>query len=248
CKSHLTRWNYDRYGRATHKVDGTSTEIFRYQYDADSRLTNRWSAAKGATTYRYDQVGNLTNVVYPVSTNIVMRYDALNRLTNMLDAVGTTVYGYANQFLASEDGPWDNDTVSYTYANRLRSGLTLLQPNASSWTQSYGYDAANRLQALGSPAGGFSYSFKGPGNLVTNLALPNGTAITNAFDSLGRMSGTWLKKSDGTILNLHAYGYDLASQRTTVTNFAGNYLSYTYDLIGELKTASGKESGGTSRL
>jgi len=35
-----------------------------------------------------------------------MKYDPLSRLTNMVDAVGTTVYGYANQFLASEGGPW----------------------------------------------------------------------------------------------------------------------------------------------
>jgi len=247
-KTQTTTWHYDQYGRTTNKVDTTSTEIFRYQYDAENRLTNRWSAAKGSTTYRYDTVGNLTNVVYPVSPAITMRYDALNRLTNMVDAAGATVYGYANQFLASEDGPWDNDTVSYSYNNRLRNGLTLLQPNASPWTQSYGYDAANRLNSLGSPAGAFTPTYKGPGNLVTNLALPNGAAITNAFDGLGRMLGTWLKRSDGTVLNLHAYGYNLAGQRTAMTNIAGNYLNYTYDLIGELKTASGKESGGSSRL
>src|SRR2546426_384742 len=68
----------------------------------------------------------------------------------MVDAVDTTVYSYASQLLASEDGPWDNDSVSYTYSNRLRSGLTLVQPNASPLSQSYGYDAANRLQTLSS--------------------------------------------------------------------------------------------------
>src|SRR5437867_2264606 len=191
-KKQTTTWRYDQYGRTTNKVDATSAEIFRYQYNADNRLTNRWSTAKGATTYKYDQVGNLTNVVYPVSTNIVMRYDALNRLTNMVDAVGTTVYSYANQFLASEDGPWDNDTVSYTYANRLRGGLTLLQPNASSWTQSYSYDEGNRLQSLSSPAGVFGYSYNvgqsvSPASLVRRLTFPNGAYITNAFDSVARL-------------------------------------------------------------
>jgi len=58
----------------------------------------------------------------------------------MIDAVGTTVYTYANQFLASQDGPWDSDRVSYTYANRLRSGLSLLQPNASALTQRFESD------------------------------------------------------------------------------------------------------------
>jgi len=246
-KGQITSWHFDQYGRPTNKVDATSTEILRYQYDADGRLTNRWSAAKGNTTYQFDAVGNLTNTVYPVSPAITRSYDALNRLANMVDAVGTTVYGYASQFLASEDGPWDSDMVSYSYANDLRSGLTLLQPNATSWTQSYSYDGANRLSSLTSPAGAFTATFKGPGNLMTNLALPNGSAITNAFDNVARLTGTWLKKNDGTILNSHTYGYNAANQRTAVTNFAGNYLNYTYDLIGELKTAAGKESGGSSR-
>ena len=36
----------------------------------------------------------------------------------MVDGVGTTRYTYdaAGQLL-SEDGPWDNDTVSYSYNN-----------------------------------------------------------------------------------------------------------------------------------
>src|SRR5207247_7080192 len=87
-----------------------------------------------------------------------------------------------------------------------------------------------------------------PGNLVTNLALPNGAAITNAFDNVARLTGTWLKNSGGSILNSHAYSYNLAGQRTSVTNTFTNYVSYTYDNIGQLKTAVGKESGGTARL
>src|SRR5436190_1562262 len=254
-KGRLTRWNYDQYGRATSKVDAASTEIFRYQYDADNRLTNRWSAAKGATTYKYDVLGNLTNVVYPVSPAITMRYDALNRLTNMVDAVGTTAYGYAKQFLASEDGPWDSDTVSYTYNNRLRNGLSLPQPNASSWTQSYSYDAANRLSSLSSPAGSFAYNYStGVGgttsssSLIQKLSLSNGSYITNTFDSAARLLTTKSLNSSASVLNSHAYGYNMASQRTTLTNTAGNYVNYTYDLIGELNTAFGKESGGSSRL
>jgi RHS repeat-associated protein len=105
------------------------------------------------------------------------------------------------------------------------------------------------LQTLISPAGTFSYTFKGPGNLITNLALPNSSAITNAFDSLARLTGTYLKKSDGTILNSHVYQYNDAYQRTKQTFKDSNYVDYTYDNIGQLKTAVGKESGGvTNRL
>jgi YD repeat-containing protein len=91
----------------TNKVDAAGTEILRYQYDADSRLTNRWSGAKCTTTYRYNAAGSLTNVIYPVSPSLAFTYDALERLTNMVDAVGTTAYNYdsAGQVLM-EDGPW----------------------------------------------------------------------------------------------------------------------------------------------
>jgi len=53
-KNQTTRWNYDEYGRATNKLDQAGTEILRYKYDADNRLTNRWSIEKGNTYYAYD--------------------------------------------------------------------------------------------------------------------------------------------------------------------------------------------------
>src|SRR3989442_11666486 len=100
-----------------------------------------------------------------------MGYDALNRLTSMVDAAGTTAYGYTSfGALQSEDGPWDSDTVTYSYTNQLRSGLSLSQPNASPWTVGYGYDAASRLQSLSSPAGAFSYALSGAGRLVKKLS------------------------------------------------------------------------------
>jgi len=49
--------------------------------------------------------------------------------------------------------------VSYTYNGQRRSSLSLRAPNASPWTESYGYDSANRLTNLTSPAGTFSYAY-----------------------------------------------------------------------------------------
>jgi len=68
------------------------------------------------------------------------------------------VYSYdAASQLLSEGGLWADDTVSYTHQNRLRTGLSLLAPNASAWIESYSYDSARRLTSLSSPAGLFSY-------------------------------------------------------------------------------------------
>ena len=247
-KNQNTTWKYDEFGRVTNKLDNLGTNLFVYKYDSNNRLTNRWSAAKTNTFYKYDAVGNLTNVVYPVTTQIKLRYDALNRLTNMVDGVGTTIYGYdaAGQLL-SEDGPWTSDTVSYSYANRLRTALNVSAPNASAWTQGYSYDSARRLYNITSQAGNFGYIYD-PVRMqrVDELTLPNGAYITNTFDNVARLTGTYLKNNGNANLDSYAYTYNQANQRTQVTRTAGDYVNYTYDNMGELKTAIGKEAGGVT--
>jgi YD repeat-containing protein len=116
---------------------------------ANNRLTGRTNATGFWAVYRYDPVGNLTNIVYSRNHAITLAYDALNRLTNMVDAVGTTVYAYdAVGEVLSEDGPWVDDTVSLTYANRLRTGMSVLAPDAAAWTQTYTYDDENQLVSV----------------------------------------------------------------------------------------------------
>ena len=231
--SHRTTWTYDRLGRVSTKADHNGTNLFTYTYYPTDWLSNRVDALSKSTAYSYDFAGNLTKVVYPSRTNSYA-YDALSRLTNMVDTIGTNTYPHNytytdGGFLASEDGPWDQDTVSYSWNNRLPSGLTLLQPNAPSWTQSYGYDAGNRLQTVGSPAGTFTYTY-------------------NVFDSVARLTGTYLQNSGHTNLNYHTYSYNKANQRTQQWRNNDSYANYTYDLIGELKTAKGFENSDASRL
>ena len=168
-KNQTTTWIYDQFGRATNKLDAASNLVFLYKYDPDSHLTNRWTPAKGSTGYAYDSMGNLTSIQYPVSGSIVLAYDVLSRLTNMVDSVGTTKYNYDSVGqLLSEDGPWNSDTVSYSYANRLRTGLSLQAPSASSWVQSYGYDAAKRLTSVTSPVGAFGYIYDAQRAMLPN--------------------------------------------------------------------------------
>jgi RHS repeat-associated protein len=261
AKGDTTQWGYDLYGRVTNKLDATGTNSLSYQYDADSRLTNRWSIAKSNTVYSYDNVGNLTGVTYHTNHSLSFSYDNMNRLTTMSDGVGTTTFTYtpAGQ-LASESGPWASDTVAYTYTNRLRSGLNLQQPNASAWVQNYGYDLAARMTGISSPAGTFAYTYNtGLGGtvsasaLVQEVALPYGAAITNAYDGNARMTDTALVNTGGSILDSSVYTYNVGNQRTTLqrigTNTAPftNTATYTYDPIGEV-VADVASQGTTNRL
>ncbi len=252
-----TSWGYDFCGRVTNKVDATATTILTYGYDADNRLTNRWSLAKGNTTYAYDALGNLASVVYAASHPITNTYNAMNWMTSMSDGVGITTFTYtpAGQ-LASEDGPWASDTVSYSYSDRLRWKLDLQQPNTADWTQIIGFDRVNRMSSISSPAGNFAYTYN-PGlggattasRLVSQIALPSGAAITNAFDGNGRTIVTSLANRGGTNLDLYAYTYNNGNQRTQVTRGGENSVDYTYDAIGQVIGDQAYEAvGGTLRL
>lgn len=257
---HTTQWGYDQYGRVTNKVDATTNTILKYQYDANNRLTNRWSLAKSNTVYGYDSVGNLTGVSYaqavaPTNKPLAFSYDNINELVSMADGIGTTTFSYTSgQQLASETGPWTSDAVAYTYSDRLRSVLNLQQPNASAWVQNYGYDSANRLNSIGSPAGTFSYTYN-PGlggasaasALISKLTLPNGAWITNTFDNDGRMLGTYLYNSSAATLDSSVYTYNVGNQRTTLARNGENTASYTYDGIGEVVGDVAVE-GTTSRM
>jgi RHS repeat-associated protein len=205
------------------------------------------------TIYRYDAVGNLTNVDYANSPDLSFAYDANNRLTNMVDAAGTTRYTYTSfGAVASEDGPWADDTVTYAYANQLRSGMSLQQPSALALSTTYAYDSNGRLTTIaGGAAGTFNYGYDPSMKLnVNRIGLPNGAYITNTFDTMGQVTGTYLKNGSGTILNSHVYTYDPFNFKdlSRQTRTDGSYVDYAYDGIGQLKSALGKEAGGSSRL
>jgi RHS repeat-associated protein len=145
------------------------------------------------------------------------------------------------------DGSRDVYGFVVTNNNRLRNSLTLQAPNTTAWSQSYGYDNARRLKTISSPAGAFGYAYDSVKlQRVDILTLPNGSYITNTYDSVAREVTTKLVNSSAAVLDAEGYLYNTASQRTAETNTAGDYRNYTYDNVGELKTAIGKEASGTT--
>jgi YD repeat-containing protein len=157
----------------------------------------------------------------------------------MVDAAGTTKFTYtAGNQLLTEDGPYANDTLTNTYVNRLRSKLNLQQPTGM-WTNAFTYDAARRLANVASPAGSFGYTFLSGGafGLPIKVALPNTSYITNTYDNVARLTGTYLKNSSHTALDWYVYGYNPAGQRTNLTRTDSSTVAYTYDPIGQRSPA-----------
>ncbi len=127
--------------------------------------------------------------------------------------------------------------------------MSLAQPNASPWVQDYTYNAVMRLSGVWSPAGTFSYNYAtGGGDRVEAIDLPDsqgpwyGTSVE--YDGLARPF--YLQIFTPKTRFYDQYSYDDGSEVTQQVFTAGNYLNYTYDNIGQLKTALGHESGGTT--
>jgi len=134
--------------------------------------------------------------------------------------------------------------VTNSYNNRLRTALSLAQ-STGVWTNGFAYDAAKRLTSVTSPAGTFNYLLPDtrPSHLVSRLALPNTSYITNTYDVNARLLSTTLKNSSHTVLNAHSYAYNVGNQRTQQVFNAGSTVNYTYDPIGQLKVADSATAG-----
>jgi YD repeat-containing protein len=80
---------------------------------------------------------------------------------------------------------------------------------------------------------------------VKKIALPNGAYITNVYDGAARLLATTLKNAAHAPLNSHAYGYNLAHQRTDHTRTDGSQLSFSYDNLGQLTVVRATNASGT---
>jgi YD repeat-containing protein len=226
-----------------------------YGYDVDGRLTARTFWLDGSThhetDYGYDDAGNLLTINYPNSPDVSFTYNEVNRIKTMATVgLGTTTFTYDDaENLASEYGLWSYDTVTYSYDSNvphLRTGLTVSQP-AGSWSQTYHYDAADRLHTTTAPAGTFTYTYSAGATLWTNLALPTyyASAVTNGYDSGGRLLRTAMRSNTGSTLDSETYSYNTYGQAQRKTLTDASYTTYGYDDDSQLTSSLGYDSGGS---
>jgi RHS repeat-associated protein len=248
-RNNTKRWAYDFYGRQIAETNAAGVLVKTNGYNANGWLTAQWTAAKGKTTFGHDANGNLTTIVQPNSGTISYTYDALDRLASFTSGIGASTLGYHNWgafrgALASEDGPWASDTVTYGYTEHKLTSIGL-----GSWTHGIGYDAALRPNTFTSAVGTFTYGFNGASRQVDTLTMPNYT-MTHDYDEIGALTLKQLRygSSSGTVLDSHGYAYDPVGLITNLTRLNGVKVDYGYDPIGQLISAQAFESGGAPRL
>lgn len=247
----VTRWVHDIQGRVTAKVYADGSKLSYLYEPQTSRLAQRIDEKGQSTLYTYNVDDTLKSVSYPdaqvATPTVSYAYDSVfNRVTSMTDGIGVTTYSYhpitgspvsgAGQ-LASVDGPWANDTVTYAYDVLGRT----LTRSINGVGETNAFDAAGRVSSVNNPLGTFIYEYAPntarlssifhSGGMKTEFSYfgnnednrlsrirhlkPGGTVSISTFDytydAEGRIT-TWAQQEDTTTAKTWELSYDNADQ------------------------------------
>jgi YD repeat-containing protein len=148
------------------------------------------------TTYAYNVDDSLASAGFTNETiatpDIAHTYDPYYpRAVTMVDGNGTTTYSYvapgtngAGQ-LASVDGPFSNDTITYTYDELGRVVTRTLNSTGTETT----YDTLGRVSQLEFPIGVFDYAYVGQTGRRSSVTYPNGQTTTYSYLDESTISG-----------------------------------------------------------
>jgi RHS repeat-associated protein len=210
----------------SYTYDGLNRPL-RMTYPDGSYTGNQWSCCH--LDSQRDRAGNVTTFTYDQVNRLTLTTDAENRLTQY-------VYDPAGNLIQLNDPNWNRTWWQYDNRNRVARkiyadgssylydydgvGNLLHQTDARGVVTTYGYDVVNNL---------------------TSIAAPSLTAIGFTYDSLNRRT----HMTDGT--GATTFGYDLASQLTTIDGrLANDTISLSYDALGRLTGRSINNAGAAT--
>lgn len=247
-------WERDLQGRVTKEIRADSSTR-EYTYEATtSRLKKVKDAKLQEIQYSYFLDDRLQQISYlnpQVATpNVSFTYDpAFQRMATVADGTGTTNFGYhpigstpplGAGRLASVDGPYANDAISYGYDELGRVASRTLNGVTSTWS----YDALGRLASQGDPIGAFTYVYDGTTSRLQTLTYPNAqtttyTYLPNADDH--RLQEIHHRTAGGVTLSRFAYAYDAVGNIKTWTQQYGstaNAYDIGYDPADQITSAA----------
>jgi RHS repeat-associated protein len=218
-------YQYDSAGRRTQMTDGAGTET--YQYDLTDRVT-QVSRGTNSFNYVYGDGLNLTQTTYPDSTVVNYGYTDDEQLNTVSEGTATT-------------------TLTYDLDGSLK---TIVNPSGNGYTQTRGYDTAERLFSVNNSAGStvlskFVATLDAAGN-PSVMAVTRGATTTNRafnYDFRERVTKVCYSVTSCTgAANTISYSYNKANDITqsiragTVSN-PGTYV-YAYNAGDQLNTVT----------
>jgi YD repeat-containing protein len=237
-------------------VDGVTTG---FTYDAAGRLATRTDTVDGksfTSQFGYDANDNLQTITYPSGRQVGYEYDTQNRLTRVFNAA--TQGTYANAFSYHPSGAvtgytagngvatwltyhptrqWldtimvgqNADRTQLTYAYDDVGNISSIADWREGYSQTFGYDALDRLTSASGIYGSLTYTYDAHGNRQT----ANGGTYSYDPGNLFR-----LQSINGS------YNLQYDANGNLRGGFPGQY-DYTPDNLLSVSTISG---GATTRF
>jgi RHS repeat-associated protein len=265
----VTTWTYDSQGRLANKryPDNTGPD---YTYTAGGRVKSRLWARLGAagqrvtTSYSYgfedalagNDYGDLVSITYandPLNTSpVIQAYDRRGRLRSATQGSASTVLAYNDTSLPLSEshtgGTLDGVSIDQTYDALLRPWQLTARRNGSAiaGTATFSYDNASRLNTVSDGVYSASYRYLANSPHADQITFQQGSTVTltttKTFDNLDRLSS--ISSLGSFVVSSHAYHYNSASQRDSVTLRDGSYWNYAYDSLGQVISAKRYWVGG----
>jgi hypothetical protein len=206
------------------RADGVTDREYTYE-TAGGRLKTVTDPMQQVFTYTYnvdDTVQQMVITNASVATPTVsFTYDAIyGRLATRTDGLGVTTYGYkavgvlGATDVASVDGPFTGDTVTFDYDHVGRVSGRSVNGVSASQTR----DALGRIETEVTPLGTFTYTYDGLTRRKSSLQYPNGqTAAFTYFSAAGnhRLQTTHHRRADNSTLSKFDYTYDTVGNVST---------------------------------
>jgi RHS repeat-associated protein len=230
----ITTNTYNSQNHLTSTTDaGNHTTVVAID-PATGLLASRTDATGSTTTFGYDEDGNLTRVTDGNGHFQTTAYDAWDRVTSLTDATGKTrtfTYDSDGNIETLVDRNGQTTTFDYDANGRL---ITKTVPGAG--TTTYTYDGFGRRLTEVNDTARITYTYDDADRVVSVTTAPTvpGTlptaTITYQRDPVGNV--TSVQGPGGTT----TYGYDAASQLTSITDPAGGSFTIGHDAAGRRTT------------
>jgi YD repeat-containing protein len=219
-----------------------------FTYDWLGRQTSASHPESGTTSYGYDDAGRMTSRTDARNVTAWTSYDAIDRplTTSYSDGTPTVTRTYDQNgytgFLTTVTDGAGSTTFTYNTAGQLASESRTFNGVSGSFTTSYSYDLAGKLQSITYPSGRVvAYSYQSGGGLatgrldrivdqtmnrtivenvsdnaagqITGQTLGNGIVETRSFNNRFQVSAMAASHGGPALLNL-SFGYGNPGQNT----------------------------------
>jgi RHS repeat-associated protein len=232
-------------------ITDANSNVTRFRYDSEGRVTSAWDAANELTSYSYNIVGQPTQITLPATgqTGVGNGYKVNAYLWPGGPVSSTTIYNESAVQVKQLTNTYgdegellfalgDGELSAYTY-DALYRIKTSLDGNGS--TSQYDYDSVGRISQISYPSTGVEQftSYDGEGHLLQRIE-PRGRVINYTYsDAEGKLTDINypLTPADDVSLSYDSYG-----RVQSVTDGQGTY-AYTYGRQDEVVTETTTYSG-----